>query len=131
MSNKQFTRSTNFSTRSHETQQVTMRGRAPFQFWPDVVVFRRRRSEGFGDIPGPKPYKFIRCGDIYNPKSYKSIGFGDIYGPKPYIFIGLSDIYGPKPYKFIGFGDILLNCEVAQPSLSGWARPFARSPAPI
>jgi hypothetical protein len=39
---------------------------------------------GFGDIDGPKQYKFIRFGDVYGPKPYKFIGIGDIYGPKPY-----------------------------------------------
>jgi hypothetical protein len=53
---------------------------------------------GFGDIHGPKPYKFM--------------GFDDIHGPKPYKFIGFGDIHGPKPYKFIGFG--------------GWPAPGAR-----
>ena len=28
------------------------------------------------------------------------VGFGDINGPKPYKFIGFGDIHGPKPYKF-------------------------------
>ncbi len=27
-------------------------------------------------------------------------GFGDIHGPKTYRFIGFGDIHGPKPYKF-------------------------------
>ena len=39
---------------------------------------------GFGDLHGPKPYKFIRFGDLHGPKPYKSIGFGDIHGPNPY-----------------------------------------------
>ena len=34
----------------------------------------------------------------------QNLEFGDIEGPKPYKFIGFGDIHGPKPYKFIGFG---------------------------
>ncbi len=36
---------------------------------------------------------------------YESAGFGDIHGPKPYKFIGFGDIHGPNPYKFIRFCD--------------------------
>ncbi len=63
---------------------------------PGLVRARacKRASLGFGDINGPKPYKFI--------------GFGDINGPKPYKFIRFGDINGPKPYKSIGFGDMPL-----------------------
>ncbi len=35
--------------------------------------------------------------------------FGDIHGPKPYKFIGFGDIHGPSPYKFIGFGWALIS----------------------
>ncbi len=58
--------------------------------------------------------KDIRFGDIYGPKPYKFIGFGDIYGPKPYEFIGFGDIHGPrklkyKCYLFLMFGRFSAN----------------------
>ena len=46
-----------------------------------------RPPNTFGDIYGPRPYKFIRFGTIYGPKHYTSINFVDIYGPKPYKFM--------------------------------------------
>ncbi len=48
----------------------------------------------------PKPFKFRWLGDI------DGLGFGDIDGPKPYKFIGLGDNGGPNPYDLIGVGDI-------------------------
>ena len=40
------------------------------------------------------------------PKGAYVKRFGDIHGPKTYKFIGSGDIHGPKAYEFVGFGDI-------------------------
>ncbi len=61
-------------------------------FWsgPTIKTSKCVTKRRFGDIHGPKPYKFIRFGDIHGANPHKFIGFGDIYGAKPYKFIGLG-----------------------------------------
>jgi hypothetical protein len=77
-------------------------GTSPPTFWKGPPCPRARpdpqneRLPGFGDIHGPKAYKFIRFGDIHGTKAYKSIGFGDIHGPTAYKLIRFGAIHGPK-----------------------------------